>query len=448
MNVLDLVQRRGLATRKVSVAKGGEWAGPCPGCGGEDRFHVWPEQNDGGGSWWCRGCQQGGDAIQFLRVFDGLGYKEACDHLGRDPGRPPRRLRPQAPVRQEWRPCEHAEPPMVWQHHALQLVEWCHKLLLSNQEELKRLEARGIPREAVERFRLGWMPEDMWRPREQWGLDTVLKEDGTAKRLWLPKGLVIPWRRDGRVMRVRVRRPEGEPKYYVLPGSSAATWMSGAELHYLVVVEAELDAVAVAAAAGDAAGVIAVQTSRGKPDAEALPVVQSKRLILVALDNDPAGAKGLPWWRDQFPQAVAAPVPEGKDPGDYVKDHNGNLRLWVMAQLPGLVAAYVSGIGGHSALGWNDVGGGVYLTRPTTARFPEENDWETSPELQAVGTQEQCIAWYSVGDGLRRKPKLKLVRTKAGGIDLAGDDEGDGALEYLRQCLKDAGPFAEWGMTG
>ncbi len=41
--------------RKVAATNGGEFAGPCPFCGGKDRFHVQPNKN----RWLCRGCTGG-----------------------------------------------------------------------------------------------------------------------------------------------------------------------------------------------------------------------------------------------------------------------------------------------------------------------------------------------------------------------------------------------------
>lgn len=61
-----------------------EWAGPCPGCGGKDRFLVWPERPRGG-AYLCRGCGAQGDGIQFLREFGGMSYPEACAALGLTP---------------------------------------------------------------------------------------------------------------------------------------------------------------------------------------------------------------------------------------------------------------------------------------------------------------------------------------------------------------------------
>ena len=82
MNILALLEEKNITTRRVSGNKGGEYHSSCPGCGGDDRFHTWPAQNNGRGSWWCRKCGKGGDAIQFLREFSGMSFKDACSRLG------------------------------------------------------------------------------------------------------------------------------------------------------------------------------------------------------------------------------------------------------------------------------------------------------------------------------------------------------------------------------
>ena len=75
----DLLGLIGADTRlkKVASTGGGEYAGPCPFCGGRDRFRVQPEK----GRWWCRGCSDGPrwqDAIGYVRRREGLGFAEAC----------------------------------------------------------------------------------------------------------------------------------------------------------------------------------------------------------------------------------------------------------------------------------------------------------------------------------------------------------------------------------
>lgn len=72
--LLDLIQN------EVSLrGRGTELYGPCPGCGGTDRFRVWPET----GRYWCRQCNRSGDAIQFLRDFRGFSFQDAAQMVGK-----------------------------------------------------------------------------------------------------------------------------------------------------------------------------------------------------------------------------------------------------------------------------------------------------------------------------------------------------------------------------
>lgn len=62
---------------------GGEYKFPCPKCGGEDRFCVWPNHPASEtGRFWCRGCNIEGDAIAYLKQVRGLGYRVALRELG------------------------------------------------------------------------------------------------------------------------------------------------------------------------------------------------------------------------------------------------------------------------------------------------------------------------------------------------------------------------------
>ena len=77
--------------KRVSSKNGGEYAGPCPFCGGTDRFRVWPHASEGG-HYKCfgpaegrAGCGRAGDAIQYLRDRNGLSYTAACQALGVEP---------------------------------------------------------------------------------------------------------------------------------------------------------------------------------------------------------------------------------------------------------------------------------------------------------------------------------------------------------------------------
>ena len=347
MNLLDIAQKNGLTFKRAGGLHGGEYHGPCPVCGGTDRFHLWPEQGDHG-TFWCRSCQLAGDAIEYLIKIEGLSFPAACKELGKtlpeqEEYQAPHFKRPAAATA-TFTPRETSAASDLWVQHATKLVDWAHEQLLGNQEQLAWLAARGLDLAAVTRYRLGWNPgekgKDLYRAREAWGLETVLKDDGKAKKLWIPLGLIIPYYVGDLLQRVRIRRPEGEPRYYLVPGSNMAPMIlssrDGAARvggKAWVIVESELDALLIHHLAGDLAGAISQGNSTAKPDAAASYVLTSALVILVALDSDHAGMQASAWWQQHFPQSERWPVPVGKDPGDAFKA-GVDIRAWVKAGLP------------------------------------------------------------------------------------------------------------------
>ncbi|WP_051678668.1 CHC2 zinc finger domain-containing protein [Xanthobacter sp. 91] len=80
VGVLDELGRRGVALKRA----GSEMVGPCPVCGGRDRFGVHVRK----GIWHCRHAGRGGDAIALVEYLDGADFLAACETLT---GRPPPR---------------------------------------------------------------------------------------------------------------------------------------------------------------------------------------------------------------------------------------------------------------------------------------------------------------------------------------------------------------------
>jgi len=346
MNVLDLLAQKGIAARRVSTNKGGEWHSPCPdpGCGGDNRFHVWPEQNGGKGSYWCRQCGKKGDNIQFLRDFDGLSFQEACRRLdvemsGKQQFRTPHVKLKNGGTAGGWQPTSSGEPKDLWQEKARKLVDWAHGKLLENKSQMRWLLERGILKKMVEQYQLGWIPEDMWRPRSAWGVMDEFKKNGKKLKLWIPKGLVIPFIAeapaafDRKILRIRIRRPEGEPRYYALKDSNMDCLIVGKPGRLAVVVESELDAILLDRYCGDIAAIVALGNSSRKPDTKTAAVLKGSTVILLAVDFDHAGINQVPWWREHFEQAKFWPVPDSKDPGDAFKA-GVDLRAWVIAGCP------------------------------------------------------------------------------------------------------------------
>ncbi len=58
---------------------GAEFVGPCPRCGGRDRFAVNPRR----GLWNCRGCGCGGDVVSLVQRLTGRSFAESARWLDR-----------------------------------------------------------------------------------------------------------------------------------------------------------------------------------------------------------------------------------------------------------------------------------------------------------------------------------------------------------------------------
>src|SRR6516164_5421283 len=73
-----------LARRGVKLNGKVERAGPCPKCGGDDRFAINIKKQ----IFNCRGYKVGGDVIELVRHLDGVEFLEACTTLVGPPPAP------------------------------------------------------------------------------------------------------------------------------------------------------------------------------------------------------------------------------------------------------------------------------------------------------------------------------------------------------------------------
>lgn len=75
VSLVEVAQRY---TTLTQISHSGESQGPCPLCGGDDRFHV----DVAKGRFYCRQCYpRGGDVIDLVMRVEGVSFSEACDHL-------------------------------------------------------------------------------------------------------------------------------------------------------------------------------------------------------------------------------------------------------------------------------------------------------------------------------------------------------------------------------
>jgi DNA primase len=333
MTILDLLQADRLVLKKVANTNGGEYAGACPFCEGNDRFRVWPES----GRYWCRQCNKAGDAIQYLRDSRRLSYQEACLFVGRDPG--PRKEQVRTTPAQ-WVPKEATAPSELWQAKAKSFLDGAIDCLWSRQGESIRAwlkENKGLNDETIKKA-LGYNPVDIYEPRETWGLEKALKDDGKEKKLLVPAGLMIPLIKNEKVMRLRIRRaiPFNGDRYYMVPGSSLTPLIIGKDKGAFVVVESELDAILLSQETGDFVSTIAMGTATAKPDKETHEILKDTPIILISLDTDNAGVKASwKFWPEQYgKKARRWPTVNGKD-ASAARFNGLDLRTWIVAGLFG-----------------------------------------------------------------------------------------------------------------
>lgn len=350
MNILDLYTEDKFTAKKEASSHGGEWAGPCPFCGGNDRFRIQPFHGTTGGRFWCRQCGQKGDAIDYLKLVRNIGYLQACDlldirprdktsktytiHTGKDASMTNRYER--------WSPKTYDVPPKLWQDKAREIVGQAISNLWSNDfknicEWLNR--SRFLDDEdGIRPHHLGYIATDLYLDRPIWGLPEDPDENGKARKLWIPEGILIPTFQPD-LIRLRVRRftEQSGKKYIFIPGGSPAPSIIDNNHEVTFVLESDLDAFLMNQEVGDLLNFIALGSLAMRPDTKAHDLIRRSRMTLIAFDNDAnlSGSRtAWTWWRVNYPLALRCPVPFGKDPTE-AKKNGLDLRLWVEAAVEG-----------------------------------------------------------------------------------------------------------------
>lgn len=313
-----------------------EYAGPCPLCGGEDRFIVWPDRPRGG-AYLCRGCSSQGDGIQFMREFMGMSYPEACAALGLEQKhtttsllsarRTHSRPRPARPVQVAYvppKPEPAALPCTEWRDSAAAFLDGCQLALDCIPAAVVELCLhRGITLDSAAQYGLGWNVSDKYVPRAAWGLPDGKGKDGNPlTKLLLPAGLVIATRRGAGVVGLTVRcldedrQTKGRAKYRQISGSANVPFIAGRAGVPLLLVESALDAALVWQESFGKLAAVALMGNMKGLDADTHAFIQAAPLLLACPDNDEGGQVAWQRWSAAYPRAILTPAVGAKDLGD------------------------------------------------------------------------------------------------------------------------------------
>ncbi len=367
VNLLDLAGNS-TALRRVASSGGGEWAGPCPFCGGRDRFRVQP-YHPGGGRWLCRGCTQGvwRDVIDYgRRLYPGLSFSEVCQRLAGGAGinaysrnvshRRSAPLHDRDSSRQLYLP-----PDTVWQSAALRAIETCERLLWGRAglPALDYLRHRGLDDGTIRYWRLGFSP-GFSLPLSPSGERGAGGEGSEGEGIFISRGVLIPCLGLGEVWYLKIALLPGERvrcqgcrqvvparrpcpkcgavnKYRGVKGNRTnaifgADELRGADL--ALFVEGEFDAMIAWQELNDVVAVCTLGSAGNRPDfavwgALLLPLED----ILALYDADRAGQAGLQALQELSERVQPVHLPAGaKDVNEYVLA-GGDLWAWFKAEL-------------------------------------------------------------------------------------------------------------------
>lgn len=325
----DLVQ---IASEHLTLRKvGRQWQGLCPFHAEKTpSFYVNAEL----GVYFCHGCQASGDAITFVRQVMHLDFVDAVEWLAGKTGIS-LRYDDAATGRDRQR-------KQLLTDAMEQAVEWYNQRLLTARDAGAArgyLRSRGYDRETVERFRLGWAPDEWDSLARALALpDEVLRDSGL--------GFVNRRQRQQDFFRARLMFPifdtSGRPVAFggrILPGAEGPKYKNSqdsaiyaksrtlyglnwakdgiAQADEVIVCEGYTDVIAFFRA-GLPRAVATCGTALADEHFRLLK--NFARRIVLAYDADTAGqaaAERFYAWEQQYEVDVAvAALPSGSDPGD------------------------------------------------------------------------------------------------------------------------------------
>jgi hypothetical protein len=298
---------------------------------------------DNGRMWKCHSScppdANGGDVIAFYMAWKDVDFKTAVKELSEHSGT----THPYTPG-----PAPQPKPytqPQQWRARAAEFVSFAEKNL--NPSVLGYLsQERGLSRETVKAFHLGYNPGSLYDEPARWGLE--------GKKIWLPRGIVIPGYLRSQPQHIKIRRPlanDALGKY--IPGWNPQDGFPEVKfggprggrsvlfrlefmdhLPVLMLVEGEWDAMLVWEHCADLCDIATLGGAQSKFDALDLALLTCYSTVLVVHDDDQAGTLGREYIASlQAMMPRLRPIlPPAHDLTDFWKA-GGDLREWIARHL-------------------------------------------------------------------------------------------------------------------
>ncbi|MDR0968264.1 MAG: DNA primase [Holosporaceae bacterium] len=328
VSIVDVVSARIRLRRS-----GKDWFGLCPFHKEKTgSFKVDPDK----GFYHCFGCGAGGDVIKFVQEYDKISFNEAVEHLANFCG-------VQLPRKEK----VFADPNKPIYEAIAEIKNWFFKQLFEpiGEEARKYLESRRISKESVEKFQLGFAPDNrelFSYMRKRGFSDDILIKTGVCNRSKYDGGLI--GRYNGRLIFPiidsfgkcvgfggRIIGKEDAAKYVNSPETEIYVKSDHLYGYFLakrgksrqiILTEGYLDVISMHQAGFDGAAAPLGTTISEKQINMCWNVCENP---IVALDGDGAGIKASYRWIDRILPALKAGrsfkfarLPQGADPDELI----------------------------------------------------------------------------------------------------------------------------------
>ncbi|MBN2147993.1 MAG: hypothetical protein JW726_11420 [Anaerolineales bacterium] len=309
---------------------------------------------DQGRKWKCHSsCPEnanGGDLFAFYMAWKGVDFTTAVQELAARA-----RICVSSPPTSQrvilTRPAPVLQPPcQAWRDRADDFVIGAQQCLLGEQGAGARAyleKERGLWLETWQAFRLGYNPQNIYDDPGRWGLE--------GKKIWLPRGIVIPGLdAQGRFSYIKIRRPQpddvlgryvgkwveqdGAPKVKFGGPRGGQAVLFGLQVQQtspvLVLVEGEWDAMLVWQWCRDLCNVSTLGGAGAHADLLDLVALVRYAAVIVVHDDDSAGDQARAYWtrlRHMAPR-IRVTAPPAHDLTDFWRAGQ-DLRSWVAREV-------------------------------------------------------------------------------------------------------------------